>query len=207
MPSKPCTKCKRVLDYSCFSNGRNKTGKYPSCRECESDQRKRLMAAKPLCRKCRINNHTTCDWLCYPCQRIRRGIGLPKWNRRNSDLEWCKLCGERPSLSYHQYCLPCKNAYQNRTRSKKWRERHPDHLSRLKSNARAYATGLLATGKIKRGPCVFCGKPGRDFHHYDYEPRTRNFEDVCVRCHVYAHQFIKFLLTSYQNGAIRLSVA
>jgi hypothetical protein len=145
---------------------------------------------------------------CKDCDRVSHGRPAKrKWISRRSGLEWCKICGQRPRLSYHQYCHECKMEYQRRTRAKKWSGRHPDPESRRHANARAYATNLLWRGKIKRGPCVFCDGKSRDFHHYDYEDRTMNFDSVCRPCHVTVHQFIKSLLTICRLGRISLASA
>jgi hypothetical protein len=92
-------------------------------------------------------------------------------------------------------CHLCKNEDQNRRRAKKWAERYATDDQKRIETARAYATGLLQRGKIKRGLCVFCGNQGTEFHHYDYERKTRNFDDVCHLCHDEAHAFLKSMLT------------
>jgi hypothetical protein len=74
--------------------------------------------------------------------------------------------------------------YQRQHRETTWRGRHPNWESRRKANARAYATGLLARGKIKRGPCEWCGKQSVSFHHLDYNDRTINFKHLCKECHL-----------------------
>lgn len=159
------------------------------------EKRAKTLREHPLCFRCGAVPHASSDYCCNDCQRIVRNKGPRKWTSRRIDLEWCKVCGIRPRLSYHQYCFECKKEYQNRTRAKKWAERYKTDPQRKVETARAYATGLLARGKIKRGPCVFCGDPGEQFHHYDYEPRTRNFDDVCYDCHVAVHKILRILLT------------
>jgi hypothetical protein len=194
--SKPCSKCKRVLPVTAFAKWHNKAGLYPSCRECEREHREKRLSENPLCIRCKLNPHAAHDAYCIDCKRILKHRPPRKWVSRRSGLEWCKVCGIRPRLEYHHYCFLCKNEYQNRTRSKKWAERYPLNSQRQIATARAYATGLLARGKIHRGPCVFCGDPGQDFHHYDYLPRTLNFEDVCCECHVAVHKILRLLLTT-----------
>lgn len=162
--------------------------------------RKERLASHPLCYHCKYRPHTPGNWWCTECRRERRH-GPKKWHSRRTGLEWCKVCGSNPRLPYHHYCAKCKIDYQNRTRLKKWRERHPDWQSREHANARAYATGLLARGKIKRGQCAYCDKPGTEFHHYDYHRRTRNFEDVCYCCHVKVHRVLKIMFALFSNGA------
>lgn len=161
----------------------------------EAIYRARYLSRNPLCIKCKSVPHMNGDAYCYPCSRKSKGLGEPSVRRRKQNLEWCKVCGVRPRLSYHHYCAVCKRDYQNRTRAKKWAERYCNNELKRIETARAYATGLLARGKIKRQACVFCGDPGTQFHHYDYELRTRNFDDVCDPCHVLAHRFLNTLLT------------
>jgi len=131
------------------------------------------------------SSHTKSGLSCYckKCDRDRKNLPPRKWISRRDGLEWCKICEKNPRLPYHQYCHDCKMEYQRQTRATKWRERHPDWKARRKSNARAYATGLLQRGKIKRGPCEVCGKPSEHFHHLDYEDRTMNFQHLCRACH------------------------
>jgi hypothetical protein len=81
--------------------------------------------------------------------------------------------------------------YQRQHRATTWAGRHPNWQSRRKANARAYATGLLAHGKIKRGPCLRCGIQSETFHHLDYEDRTTNFQHLCWPCHLIAERKIR----------------
>ncbi len=122
----------------------------------------------PTCRECVRNSKKT----------------PPKWRSRREGLEWCKVCGQRPRLSYHHYCHLCKMEYQNRTRAKKWAERYGTDEKRRKDVVRHYATNLLHRGKIKRDKCAICGNKAEHFHHYDYERKTMNFDPVCTDCHV-----------------------
>lgn len=192
---KTCSKCKKCLSLTAFNRGPNKTGTYPSCRECENAHRKQRLQDNPLCLTCRSAIHMAGSAYCYSCERKMKGKGDPKWVSRRTGLEWCKVCGQRPRLEYHHYCLPCKLDYQNRTRAKKWRERYStDDLKRL-DTVRHYATNLIRRGKLKRGPCVFCGAQGTQFHHWDYERKTMNFDDVCNCCHSAVHILLRFLLT------------
>lgn len=201
---KRCTKCSRDLPVDRFGPWRNKCGLYPSCRECETKKKREYVQSITTCARCKNLPCTKSDIYCPDCARAARGRPARKWVSRRDGLEWCKLCEAYPRLPYHHYCHECKKKHDTARRPKQWALRHPtDDLKRIATN-RAYATGLLQRGKIKRGPCVFCGAPGTQFHHYDYEPRTRNFEDVCLLCHVQAHQYLNFLLTAFRNGAIRL---
>lgn len=192
---KHCSKCKRELPETEFWKGRNKTGIYPSCKECELKQRANRLLLNPLCVVCKSRQHMAGDVYCYECSRIKKGRGNPKWESRRTGLEWCKICGQRPRLDYHQYCYLCKREYNTRKLRERRSTLKPTTEERRIFTARSYATGLLQQGKIKRGPCVFCGQQGTQFHHYDYEPRTRNFDDVCFPCHVQAHKFLNLLLT------------
>lgn len=97
----------------------------------------------------------------------------------------CVRCKTVPHTPKSYYCTDCSRAVQKKP-SRKWISRR---------------------GKIKRKPCVFCGAPGVAFHHYDYLPKTRNFEDVCRACHDDAHRFLKIMLTLIKAGAIHLPVA
>ncbi len=197
---KTCTKCNRVLDDKCFWM-RPKTGRlYPSCRQCEKHSNSEFLKRSPLCCRCKLNPHTCGDAYCSDCSRIVKKKNPRKWVSRRTGLEWCKICEVRPKLSYHHYCGPCKKDYQDRTRAKKWALRYVGNAQKKIETARAYATGLLRRGKIKRGPCVFCGNRGVQFHHYDYELKTRNFDSVCRHCHIQIHRFLKLVvdLTSSQ---------
>lgn len=195
-----------VLALSCFGKGNNKTGIYPSCKECEREQKAMHLLINPLCCRCKVANHMEGDSYCYPCSRVSKGRGERRWISRRTGLEWCKICEQSPRLSYHQYCGACKREYDAKNRKERHARKGISSVRKYKNTVRGYATGLLNRGKIKRGPCVFCGEPGVDFHHYDYLPRTRNFDDVCEKCHVEAHQLIKTLLTLSRNGVIRLTV-
>lgn len=192
---KTCSKCKRDLPKSKFWRHHNKAGIYPSCIECELEARRIRLESNPLCVRCKEKPHMKGDAYCYECSRSVKRKGPPTHKKRKGGFEWCSKCNLRPRLPYHHMCHLCKMEYQNQMRTNEWVKTHPIGGPREISNARQYATGLLHRGKIRRGLCVFCGQPGTQFHHYDYEPRTRNFEDVCAPCHVLAHKFLHFLLT------------
>lgn len=205
---KTCSKCKRELEEGCFTKlKRAKDGLYPSCRECEKSARINFLETHPMCATCGKKPHINGNYYCYECDRKRKGKGPPKWSSRRTGLEWCKVCEQRPRLPYHQYCHLCKMEYQNRNRAKKWRERYSNDEDRRREVVRHYATNLLKRGKIKRGPCVFCGRPGEHFHHFDYDRKTMNFVDVCIPCHVGIHQILEAVLTLSRYGAIDLSAA
>lgn len=204
---KTCSKCKRELDESRFWKHTNKAGIYPSCKECEKRKSVEAMASDPMCVRCKTVPHTPKSYYCTDCSRAVQKKPSRKWISRRTGLEWCKVCESKPRLSYHHYCRECKREYDNKRRAKKWRDRYNTRPKLQRATARGYATGLLQRGKIKRKPCVFCGAPGVAFHHYDYLPKTRNFEDVCRACHDDAHRFLKIMLTLIKAGAIHLPVA
>jgi len=186
-----------------FWKGPNKTGTYPSCKECERLNRVQQLLNNPLCCRCKRVPHMNGSAYCYQCTRDMKGLGVPTRKKRKVDTHLCPRClirerGDQP------YCPPCKLDYQNETRAKKWAQRYVGNDAKRIETARAFATGLLARGKIRRGPCVFCGDPGIQFHHYDYELRTRNFEDVCCDCHRKAHQFLQFVVDSFRYHGVRV---
>lgn len=203
---KECSKCKKVLPLYCFWRGPNKSGIYPSCKDCERHKRHERQRIRPMCFRCGLVPHAPKSEYYADCLRILQNKPPRKWVSRRTGLEWCKICESKPKLPYHQYCADCRREYDNLTRFKNRRKKYANSKRRI-FTARAYATGLLQRGKIKRGPCVFCGCPGVDFHHYDYLPRTRNFDSVCEQCHVDIHRFLKILLTLMRSKAIRLTTA
>ena len=206
--TKCCTKCKRELTLDKFwKTDKRASGYYPSCMECEKSDRLKHMQNNPMCCRCWITPHTPKSLHCYDCQRIVSNRGPRKWISRRTGLEWCKICEQRPSEENHQYCTLCRKEYTSRTREKKWAKRYHTAPMRQKQTARAYATGLLARGKIKRGLCVFCGCKGTEFHHYDYLPKTMNFEDVCEMCHEDVHRVLKILLTLHTCEVIGFPIA
>lgn len=193
--TKPCSKCKKELPISEFWKHNNIVGRYPSCRSCERNRRLQFLIQHPLCFRCGINKHMDGDRYCYPCSRIYKNRGEPRFRTRKTGLNWCSKCGIRERVSYHHMCHQCKMEYQNKTRAKRWHDRYKTNPIKQIETARAYATGLLARGKIRRGPCVFCGRQGTQFHHFDYERKTRNFADVCYPCHKKTHRLLNCLLT------------
>lgn len=202
MVLKTCSKCKRELPLSSFWAGKNRSGIYPSCKECELSARRKYLADHPLCFKCAKAPHPKGDRYCKDCVREVKRLKPRAWISRRQNLEWCKICEVRPRLPYHQYCHECKMEYQRRQRLNR-RPLVPEE--RRKNNARRYATNLLQRGKIQRGRCVFCGGNGTEFHHYDYEDKTRNFEDVCVLCHDDAHRLIKILVDAYRYFGVKVA--
>jgi hypothetical protein len=79
-----------------------------------------------------------------------------------------------------------------------WATKSPDQ-KRI-AVVRKYAHTLLMAGEVERTDCVFCGAPDTEFHHYDYEDRTRNFESACGSCHGGIHEFLGSLLTIMKMG-------
>lgn len=146
-----------------------------------------------LCSKCREREALGYHAYCRQCHRIYRGMTPERIRNESPDGVLCAKCKLRPRLSYHNWCRECKNAS-----TVKWLKIHKDYESTQIKTARRYAYTLLQRGKIKRGPCVFCGEQGTEFHHYDYKPKTRNFDDVCTSCHKAVHIILKLLLTGTQ---------
>lgn len=59
---------------------------------------------------------------------------------------------------------------------------------RLRSNARAYLHVYLRRGKVRRGPCIFCGEPSTQAHHEDYS-KPLEVTWVCDFHHRALHSF------------------
>lgn len=156
-----------------------------------------------LCFTCKSAAAMKGSSYCYPCERKRKGIGEPSCRRRKTDTHLCPRCltNERGT---QPYCPRCKLDYQNETRAKKWRERYSNNRIKQIETSRAYATGLLQRGKIRRCSCVFCGDTGTQFHHYDYERKTRNFEDVCDLCHSHLHIFLQTVVDIFRFQGVKL---
>jgi hypothetical protein len=169
---------------------------------------------------------------CPQCERSLLESDFNKSRRRRDGLNtWCRYCESRAKIARRgpptsvrrrrgptnlcprclksergsqPYCPQCKLDYQNETRAKKWSDRYANNESRRIETARAYATNLLARGKIRRHACVFCGDMGTQFHHYDYERKTRNFDDVCDLCHAHVHIFLKTLVDIFCKFGVRV---
>ncbi len=150
-----------------------------------------------ICTKCGVNVSLPYHQYCKPCKRISQGRTPERVRNESPAPGICPKCGIRPKLEYHNWCQVCKNES-----TAKWFRENPRYTPTQIASARHYAFYLLKSGKITRGPCVFCGDPGVEFHHYDYEPRTLNFDDVCIKCHDDAHRFLKTMLTLAWCGAI-----
>lgn len=188
---KTCSKCKREQDLSCFvKSNRYKDGLYPSCKDCRKASREATLAKNPLCSKCGIKPHTSTHAYCYDCARIAMGDPPePKFRRDVTNKTMCSKCKVKPRATGKNYCRDCSNAYNRNwiyENGGSWGVKSKEEKE--KSVARHYASWLLKSGKIKRGKCAFCDQPGTEFHHFDYEPRTLNFVDICYRCHVDAHR-------------------
>lgn len=165
--------------------------------------RKAYLIRNPLCFRCESVPHMKSDVYCYPCSRIIKNKGEPSCRRRKDLNGICPRCLVNPRGT-QPYCPKCKLDYQNEKRAKKWHERYVNNEAKRIETARAYATGLLQRNKIRRGGCVFCGGKGTQFHHYDYELRTRNFEDVCDLCHNHAHIVLKTFVDMFRFGGVRV---
>ncbi len=201
---KCCTKCKRDLPLDKFWKSPQKaSGYYPSCIECERAQRDERLITEPMCCRCGFSKHMPRSMYCQDCDRIVCNKGPRKWVKRTTGLEYCKICEQRPRQAPQAYCAFCKNELSKTERSKKAIKRYRES-KRQRETARSYATGLLQRGKIKRGLCVYCGDKGTDFHHWDYLPKTRNFEDICQLCHVQLHVLLDILLALIKGRALRI---
>ena len=116
-------------------------------------------------------------------------------NRRHRGVRICPECRVRERVGKQAYCHPCKIAknktYNGKKRIRRGYVRPKRSIFKIKQTRRQYATNLLRRGKVERGPCVFCGGKSRDFHHFDYERCTTNFESVCRPCHAKCHTFLR----------------
>jgi hypothetical protein len=205
--SKPCSKCKRVLPLEDFvPSPRHSFGRYPSCRQCMKETYKKTLANNPLCSKCKLRPHESGSGWCSQCNRVSKGKPPePRWKQRKAPSpEICPACGIRPKCSDHGYCRECR-----RKAVRDWCRRKSGNPLKVpvlaKKTNRHYVNMLLARGKMRRGPCVFCGDPGQELHHYDYLPRTRNVDSMCKECHRAVHKILKLLLTASRYGvSVRL---
>ena len=186
---KECTKCRRLLDESCFvKSDRYLCGLYPSCKECRKATRLKTHAANPNCARCRVKPHLPNRAYCYECDRIKKNRAVvPKFRRDPSNKEYCSKCKQLPKLPYHAYCQMCQRDSRNNWQQKKRGLKVPNDIRRKKS-ARHYINTLLRRKKIKRKPCEVCGAPSQHFHHLDYKNRTTNVQHLCFKCHVEAER-------------------
>jgi len=171
---KTCPQCKTELPETEFNKSRN-----------------RKDGLNPWCRACESR------------AKIARRGPPSSTRRRRGPIHLCPRCLTK-ERGTQPYCPKCKLDYQNQTRAKKWAQRYSNNEARRIETARQYATNLLARGKIRRGPCVFCGEHGTQFHHYDYERKTRNFEDTCDRCHSDVHQFLQLTVDTMRLYGVKL---
>ena len=199
---KTCCRCNRELDDSCFvKSPRYRDGLTQPCKDCRKQARIKTLADNPMCARCGEKPHLDTSAYCYECDRIMKGRDVvPKFHRDPNNTTMCSRCKINPRLPYHGYCQECKNESTNDWFKNHVKTQEEIHISRV----RAYAGYLERIGEVQRTPCVFCGAPHDQWHHYDYEPKTRNFESVCLACHVVAHRFLRTMLTLMMNGAIRL---
>ena len=198
--SKPCSKCQRVLPLEYFAlSPPHRHGRYPSCKKCQKETTKQGLARHVFCSKCRTRPHRIGNSWCDHCRRISEGKGPKKFIRRPSINDGiCPRCRTRPKMIKYGYCLICTRAAV-RERSAKKRGIPLSPLVLAKKTTRHYVNTLFQRGKLRRGPCVYCGDPGQEFHHWDYLPRTLNIDDVCKECHVALHKILRLLLTAYRR--------
>lgn len=193
---KTCSKCGVEKEDGEFNKSpRYLSGLVSHCKECQRKAREKRLAANPLCIKCRTVPHMPNTPYCDNCLRELSGLPPAKFKRDKTNKTLCSRCRVNPRLPYHRYCQECKNESTVKWSKEKggWRNMTPEQ--RQMAVARKYTHTLLLAGKIQRGPCVFCGKPGVQFHHFDYLRMTRNFVDVCKTCHCDAHRLLNILLT------------
>lgn len=184
---KTCSKCKKDLPIRRFvKSPRYFDGRHPICFFCRRESRILWLSNNPLCSRCKSEPHMPKNAYCFRCDRIKKNRSeIPKFKRRTDRRDLCCKCNERPRLKYHRYCKECKN--KSTTDSIKRRGGYFALITperRRKQTSRHYVNTQLARGKIKRGPCVYCGKPSVEFHHLDYDDQTMNTQDVCHDHHV-----------------------
>lgn len=207
---KMCSKCEQTLPLDQFvKSPRYKDGLYPSCKRCRKEANLKSFRDHPICSRCNEKPHLENRAYCYECDRIVKGRSVtPKFHRDGSNTDKCCKCKVNPRRKGGKYCVSCANKYMSTwlaANGGSWKTKNPDQ-KRI-ATVRKYAYTLLLAGKVQRGPCVFCGAPETQFHHYDYEPRTLNFESACYPCHVEIHRFLNSMLTLMQNKVISLPVA
>jgi len=154
-----------------------------------------------LCPKCKTNPKAS-NGYCVPCNKAykdARRTTPKKFNRRVSINDGiCPRCRSKPKSDKRGYCDECHNAATREWASRKggyWKAIGDE--GRKRAVARKYLHNKLVRGHIKRGPCAFCGNPSTQFHHYDYEPKTMNYDDVCDSCHGEIHRFLKTMKNIY----------
>lgn len=178
-----------------------KDGLTQPCKDCRRSAMAERLASNPTCSKCGERPHQPKHPYCYECQRDSKGYTKPPKFRRDSNNELCSRCKESPRARGKNYCTKCANEYMRNWLSERggsWAVKTPEQ--RRLATVRHYAHWLVSSGKVSRTLCVFCGAPGNEFHHYDYEPRTRNFESVCTQCQGDAHRFLNSVLTIMRRG-------
>lgn len=99
----------------------------------------------------------------------------------NSTEKYCSKCEQTLSISsfrirpsgtaYDAYCLDCTREY-NRSYYRRNPYHAPSKMHPPKDAIRAHARNLLQSavrwGKMKRQPCIKCGKEEAQGHHEDY---------------------------------------
>ena len=94
----------------------------------------------------------------------------------------CTKCGRSERAKGQRWCKECRAEYM-----REWRKSHPlTEEQSKKDNCRSYAGVYLRRGKIERGNCIFCEKPGEEMHHEDYD-KPLSIVWLCRDCHVKYH--------------------
>lgn len=210
---KMCSKCQLELEDSNFAKSdRYRSGLYPSCKACCKKVREKRFKEKPLCIKCKVEPHPPGSSYCRLCSRIMCGeTPEPKFRRDPNNKDKCSKCKVEPRAKGKNYCKACANAYMAqwvKDHGGVWESKTPEQKN--KAVVRQYAHFLLQSGKIERGPCQVCGSPDTEFHHLNYNPRTRDVIDLCEFHHCEVERLKKNGLTdmdavSYLSNQIRLS--
>lgn len=183
---KMCSKCKTDQDESNFvKSPRYSDGLYPSCKTCRNQTRSAKLDANPLCIKCGVEPHTPKNAYCRICARIMAGENpVPKFRRDITNKDKCSKCKVEPRAKGKNYCRACANEYMSNwtsARGGSWKSKTPQQKER--AIVRQYAHSLVKSGKLERGPCRVCGNLNTEFHHLNYNPRTKDVIDLCALHH------------------------
>lgn len=192
-----------MLARTCFvKSPRHGDGLYPSCKECRNKVRVAWLARQKFCIKCGENERMSGNAYCEPCRRkLEKRPPIPKFRRKKGhNRNFCTRCQIRPPRDNQSYCQPCANAAVREWHWKKKLRQEPILPNQVsKKNRRHYINTLIRRGRVKLGDCYLCGDKATRFHHFDYEPRTRNGIGVCHFCHVLIHRALRKLLTVPQE--------
>ncbi len=186
---KTCSKCKRLLDFSCFvKSARYSDGLYPSCKECRKKVMTAYLESNPLCSKCKTEPHMKGVSYCRTCLRIVNNLPIererPNVDRNNKTM--CCKCKKSPRRKGGHYCIECANEMQREWWKINGKGYHD--LNREKANARQLIHWLLKSGKMKKQACSLCGdKKTEPHHHKGYsEEHRRDVVWLCKTHHVEA---------------------